>query len=201
MDFPIPQSSKLNDTFDLFGERMMNQSKLTLAVVAALAMIALPQSSVAGVCVPQITQVHASVCHDLGEKKTTDDFCQLHIHGECLEPFAPVVYGFSNESCGGSNYRVMIADGNGILKQANLYTPDPVVMGATDLHYELDNAVVNCVANPTMGTIGMMGMMGLIENRLVKLQRLLRIGRLTNWIDLDSKFVSFTCVTEEPTEM
>jgi len=43
----------------------------------------------------------------------------------------------------------------------------------------------------------MMTMMGYIENRLVKLQRQVMVLRKPTWIDLDSKFVSFTCVPFE----
>ncbi len=166
---------------------MSTQKFSILTVVAALATIALPQQAIGGACVPQITQVHGAVCYEPSADTLEYPYCQLHIQGECLEPFdVAVVPVITSASVGdGNGYRVLIADGDGVMKQAFAYPSD--VLEATDLHYRLLPAIVQCGTNGMTPT-------GSIENRLVKLQKLVKIGKVKMWTDLDSKFVTFTCV-------
>lgn len=167
---------------------MSTQKFSILTVLAALATIALPQQAIGGACVPQITQVHGAVCYEPLADTYEDPYCQLHIQGECLEPFdvaEPILTVTSASVSNGNGYRVLIADGDGVMKQAFPYPSD--VLEATDLHYRLLPAIVQC------GTDGMTPT-GSIENRLVKLQKLAKVGKVKMWIDLDSKFVTFTCV-------
>lgn len=167
---------------------MNTQKKVMLSSIAALTIVALPQPSVASTCSPQITQVHGAVCYEPYGDTLVESYCQLHIQGECLEAFdIPVTVTKTGVPECRSEYRVMIADGDGVLRQATPYPSD--VLEATDLHYRLLPAIVNC------GTEQMMAESS-IENRLVKLQKQVKFGRLLKWIDLDSKFVTFTCVPQ-----
>ncbi len=167
---------------------MITQRKMILSSLVALTIVALPQPSVAGACLPQITQVHGAVCYEPYGDTFEESYCQLHIQGECLEAFnIPVTVTKTSAPECRSEYRVMIADGDGVLKQAEPFQSD--VLEATDLHYRLIPAIVNC------STMQMMAGSS-IENRMVKLQKQVKIGRLSKWIDLDSKFVTFTCVPQ-----
>jgi len=165
---------------------MSSHSKLTLTIIAALAIVALPSVSAAGTCTPQITQVHGAVCYEGYADTLVDPYCQLHIQGECLEPFnVPVLPTMASTSDGCNGYRILIADGDGVLKVAEPFASE--ILEATDLHYRLIPAIVNC-------GIDQMVAGSLIEDRLVKLQKQVKVGKALKWIDLDSKFVTFSCI-------